>query len=80
MKFSLVIEHGRPVAALIPESLPVTQLKNVYSLLPPDSFSQFDLARRWNLDFVLCRHDWADEQRQREPMLAPKETIALSFL
>lgn len=77
--FELITEHGRPIAALFPDTLPILQLKTVYELLPPGACLNHALAARWELYAVACCPDWAAEQWRRVPMLKPK-TLKLAFL
>ena len=78
--FKLVLELNRPVAALIPGPLESRQLFNIYSLLPPNSFLDSELAARWHLHAVPCTPEWAAEQKRRCPMTEPKHTLNLAFL
>lgn len=79
-QFSLISEHGRPIAALIPHGLSPTQLRDIYSLLPPSSFNDPELATRWQCALVASPADWASAQKRRVPMLAPKQQLRLAFL
>lgn len=77
--FELVVEHGRPVAALIRDIEPFTanQIKMVYSLLPNSANCKSDwtLAERWSRDVVACLPEWAAEQKRRIPMTAPRDNV-----
>lgn len=78
--FDIVIEYGAPVAILCPERISAGQLNNLYLLLPNSALMDDELARRWNLETVLCDPEWARQQKKRVPMLRPRTpVISLAF-
>jgi hypothetical protein len=79
-QFSLVLEFGRPVAALVPTRLPAAQLVSLLRVMPPAVFDQPELATRWNLAHVFACPEWSRDQKRRVPMTAPKQTLKLAFV
>lgn len=77
--FELIVEDGRPVAALLSGEIADSQLWIIYSFLPAHSYCQHELAKRWNVHCVICSDDWRQTQLHRRPMLKPK-SIKLGFL
>jgi hypothetical protein len=75
--FEIVVELGRPVAALIKDIEPFDprQIKFVYGILPVFSFNDSELARRWEFDLVACEPAWAKEQLRRVPMTRPRDNL-----
>ncbi len=80
MQFQLVSEHGRPIAALIPPGATGTEIRNIYSLLPPASLNSPLLAERWAQGIVASPIEWSERQLRRVPCLPPKPTLKLQFL
>jgi len=70
--FELILEHDRPVAALVSKGITDRQLWIIYGFLPFRSYCQSDLAARWHVDRVLCTDDWKQSQLRRKPMLKPR--------
>ena len=66
--FELIFEYDRAVAAILPQRLGASQLRTLYSLLPPNSCIQTELQNRWGVECVISTQDWAAEQLHRKPM------------